>query len=116
MSEPFTERLVQKFSPDSLARADENTRRRARLVVLFSFTIFLCGPGYGAVYLLLGMPVSAIGAGVAAVVLFATPFVQRRTGSVALGAHLVSFGCYAALALVTAPTGGLAAPAVTWLA
>jgi HPt (histidine-containing phosphotransfer) domain-containing protein len=112
----FTERLVRRLVPASLAASDDDTRRRARLVVLFSFVIFLCGPGYGAVYLLLGMHVSAIGAGVAAMVLFATPFIQRRTGSVALGANLVAFGCYAALALVTAPTGGLAAPAVAWLA
>jgi HPt (histidine-containing phosphotransfer) domain-containing protein len=116
LSKNFVESLVAKLLPRSLEQADENTRRRARLVIQFSFAIFLCGPGYGAVYLLLGMPVSALGAGVAAVVLFATPFVQRRTGSVTLGAHLVAFGCYAALALVTAPTGGLAAPAVAWLA
>jgi signal transduction histidine kinase len=116
MPKPFVEQLVVKLLPSSLAEADDNTRRRARLVVLFSFTIFLCGPGYGAVYLLLDMYVSALGAAVAAVVLFATPFVQRRTGSVAVGAHLVSFGCYAALALVTVPTGGIAAPAVAWLA
>jgi signal transduction histidine kinase len=110
--EPWVARLL----PDNLARGDVNTRRRARLVVLFSFTIFLCGPGYGAIYLVLGMHVSALGALVAALVLFVTPFAQRRTGSVLLGAHLVSAGCYAALALVTAPTGGLAAPAVAWLA
>lgn len=116
MSQLSIERLVAWLLPAALDRADENTRRRARLVILFSFSIFLCGPCYGAVYLLLGMPVSALGAAVAAIVLAATPFVQRRTGSVALGAHLVAFGCYAALALVTAPTGGLAAPAVAWLA
>jgi HPt (histidine-containing phosphotransfer) domain-containing protein len=112
----WLERLVARLLPETLARADASTRRRARLVVLFSLSIFLCGPGYGAVYLALGMPISAVGAAVAALVLGATPFIQRRTGSVALGAHLVAFGCFAALALVTAPTGGLAAPAVAWLA
>jgi HPt (histidine-containing phosphotransfer) domain-containing protein len=112
----WLETLVKKLSPPALANADDDTRRRARLVILFSFTIFLCGPGYGAVYLALGMPVSTIGAAVAAVILAATPFIQRRTGSARVGAHLVSFGCYAALALVTAPTGGLAAPALAWLA
>ncbi len=116
MLRTFLDRLVARFMPASLAGADDDTRRRARLAILFSFVIFLCGPGYGAVYLSLGMRVSALGAGVAALAMAATPFVLRRTGSVALAAHLVSLGCWLALALVTAPTGGLAAPAVAWLA
>jgi hypothetical protein len=113
----FLETQITRVLPPELANAsDEDVRRRARLVVSFSIAIFLCGPLYGAVYGLLGMPVSAVGAAVAAVVMLATPFLQRWTRSVSVGAHLVSFGSYAALALVTAPTGGLAAPAIAWLA
>jgi two-component system, chemotaxis family, sensor kinase CheA len=110
------DRHIKALLPKGIEEQDDDTQRRARLVISFSIAIFACGPMYGLVYGLLRMPVSALGAAVAAVVLAATPFVQRRTRSVSLGAHMASFGSYAALALVTAPSGGLAAPAVAWLA
>jgi len=102
--------------PPAFADADEDTRRRARLIVQFSRAIFLCGPLYGVLYLLLGMYVSALGAGLCAVALGLTPRLFRRFGSIQFGAYWVTATCFGVLALVTLPTGGLAAPALAWLA
>src|SRR4051812_15955813 len=97
MTKAWLEKLTARLLPPEFAQADDETRRRARLVVSFSFAIFACGPVYGAVYIGLGMPISALGAAVAAIVLAATPFVQYRTRSVAVGAQMATFGTYAAL-------------------
>ncbi|HET7506268.1 MAG TPA: ATP-binding protein [Kofleriaceae bacterium] len=102
--------------PPELANTDEDTRRRARLIVQFSLVIFVCGPVYGALYLALGMYVSALGAGLCAVSLGFTPRLFRRFPHIAVGAHWVTATCFVVLALVTVPTGGLAAPALGWLA
>jgi PAS domain S-box-containing protein len=102
--------------PPALAGADQDTCRRAHLIVQFSLAILLSGPAYGALYLSLGMHVSAIGAGLCALLLGFTPRLLRRTGSVGLGAHWVTGVSFVVLGFVTLPTGGLAAPALEWLA
>jgi signal transduction histidine kinase len=111
----FVNSKIDSFLPSSVVQADDDTRRRGRLVIQFSLIIFLCGPGYGALYLLLGMPVSAVGAGLVTVMLAAAPWLFRRCNSLAFAAHWVTLACYLALLLVTLPTGGLTAPAIAWL-
>jgi|GEM_PF-2552029 len=108
--------LVARLAPPSFAKSDDDTRRRARLIVQFSLVIFLCGPVYGAFYFALGMYVSAAGALLCAVSLGLTPWLFRRYDRIAFGAHWVTGTCFVVLAMVTMPTGGLRAPAVSWLA
>ncbi len=108
--------LVARLTPVTFDGQDDDTRRRARLIVQFSLVILVCGPVYGALYVSLGMYVSGAGALLCTAALAVTPWLFRRIPSIAFGSHWVTGTCYVVLGLVTMPTGGLSAPAIAWLA
>lgn len=112
----FLQRWVRRFMPPSLVDADRDAKRRAKIVILFASTVFFCGPVYGGLYVALGMPRAAIGAFIVSGAMALAPPVLRKTGSTSLAANISIFGGWAAVVLIAAVSGGIAAPALDWFA
>lgn len=108
------ERLIARILPADLRVEGSDLARQARLVFFFALVICVAALSYMSLYVVLSMPVSALGAGIAAVGAPVTLIVLRRTRSVTAAGHALSAVVVVALDLVSLGTGGLSSGATAW--
>ncbi len=89
------------------------SRRRARLSVLFAWTLLTQVPVFAALFLALGIPQISVLILVAGVLMVLSPRVVKR--SVGFGTHYVLGALSFTLLSIVAYTGGLNAPALWWM-
>ena len=95
---------------------EERRRASAQMVVLFASLFGTVAAGYGLFMWTVGaLPIVPI-AFAASVLMFAVPWIMKRSGSLSLGAHFVVLGGWIAVSAVAGLSGGLDAPVIGWLA
>ncbi|MFO0750974.1 MAG: hypothetical protein U1F43_35670 [Myxococcota bacterium] len=104
-------RMMERFVPPG---GDADSQRRARLVVAYSLAT-VRAVLYSACYVALGLPLSALGAGIASLAFLAGPWLMRRSGSLALAANTVALAAGSGWS-TNAAEGGIRSPAIGWFA
>lgn len=99
--------------PERLA---ERRRASAQMVVLFASLFGVVSAGYGFFMWSVGAANIAPIAFAAAVLMFAAPWIMKRSDSLSTGVHIVVFGGWVAVCAVAGLSGGLDAPVIGWLA
>lgn len=95
---------------------EERRRASAQMVVLFATLFGIVSAGYGLFMWSVGaMHIVPIALSASAL-MFATPWIMKRRGSLSAGVHIVVFGGWVAVSAVAGLSGGLDAPVVPWLA
>lgn len=95
---------------------EERRRASAQMVVLFATLFGIVSAGYGLFMWSVGaiqiVPIALS----ASVLMFVTPWIMKRSGSLSAGVHIVVFGGWVAVSAVAGLSGGLDAPVIAWLA
>lgn len=99
--------------PERLA---ERRRASAQMVVLMASLFGIVSMGYSFLMWSVGAEHIAPIAFAASGLMFAAPWIMKRTDSLSAGVHIVVFGGWVAVCAVAGLSGGLDAPVIGWLA
>ncbi len=109
-------RLVDWLLPEKLRTADADTRRRARLIIAFTFALVIWAPIFAVVYDVLRLPAFACSVLLAGVLSLVNIAFFRATGSSSWAANLITLDLFGLLAFLSALSGGISSPAAAWFA
>ncbi|MFT7622362.1 MAG: signal transduction histidine kinase/CheY-like chemotaxis protein [Myxococcota bacterium] len=106
-------RWVDEAVPSGL---EGEARAKARLLTGIALSTWGWGPLYAAAYWFLGSTIAGIAALICTMLIVTIPALMRRGAPVEHLAHMLLLGFGAAVAICGWRTGGLASPALAWLA
>lgn len=107
-------RLVDWLIPENLAKDDADVRRRARLVIAFTFAVTLSALLFAVVDEYLGLPDLALPTLVAGVLSGVILVLFRVTRSITLVTHLMPPVIFGIVAHICVLSGGICSPVVAW--
>ncbi len=112
----WADALTEPFIPPELERVGPRERRRARLLLAICLNLLLWNPLSSALFVFgFREPLPARFLTIAGILALLSPWILKKTGSIALSGHWLCVQFFWCNLVIAALTGGATSPAMLWL-